>query len=112
MKERIQPKTFQEDIEKAEKKRKQDKVHRIIVFGIFGVCLCVALLLILISSIISKFTKIEYPPGTLAKEPQAEIMTQTYDYLDQVIEVGGYYLCIPTEEVSVSTDELLIMKNS
>ena len=112
MKKKELAKTYQKELGEAERKRKRDKVHRIIVFGIFGVCLCVALLLILISSIISKFTKMEYPPSTLAKEPQTELVTQTYDYLDQVIEVGGYYLCIPTEEVSVSTDELLIMKNS
>ena len=104
--------TYQQELSEVEKKRKRDKVRRTIVFGMFGLCLCVALLLLLISSIVMKFTKIEYPESTLSGEPQEEIETQAYDDLTQVISFGEYYMCIPNKEVVSTTDSALILKDS
>ena len=104
--------TYQQELSEVEKKRKRDKIRRTIVFGIFGVCACLAAIFLLIGSIVAKFTKIEYPASTLEKEKQPVVETKTYEDLTQVISFGPYYMCIPTEDVVSATEESLMMQDA
>lgn len=104
--------TYEAEVSEVEKIKKRDKIRRIIIFGIFGLSVCVALLLLLISSIAEKFAKIEYPESTLSKDLQKEVHTQTYEDLTKVISFGEFYLCIPDKEVVSSSDSTLILKDS
>ena len=103
---------YQKELSEAQRQKKRDKVRRTLIFGIFGLCACVAVLLLLISSIAAKFMKITYPESTLSAVCQSELETTAYEDLTTVVRFGEFYMCIPTADVVSASEEMVIMKDS
>lgn len=97
---------YEKEVEKANKQKKKGKIKAIIIFGIFGICLCVLILVVLVSFVVSKFMKTSFPESTLL-DSKGQLVTKTYDDLDYMLTFDDYHFCIPTSDDLTGDDEYL-----
>lgn len=100
---------YEKEVVKYERKKKIGKIRASIVFGILGLTLAAAILVVLIATIIKMVTPFSYPESVLSKVQDTNRYVST-DYLNTPVQIPGqaYHIQFPAGEMSGSNEYLAV----